>query len=283
MDNPSIPTADGNLLFLYLKSIGRYSPLSAREEIALAARIREGDRDALTRLVRANLRFVVNVAKNYQNQGLPLSDLINEGNLGLIRAAKRFDGKKNFKFITYAVWWIRQAILKALADQSRCVKLPLNRVGTLYKIGQARVALEQKYGRIPTPAEIGRTLDLSESEVLATIRSGAGAVSFDSPLQKGDDFTIADLLADESGETPEESYEKVTLTSTIRSLIDGLSEREQTIIRLYFGIDGQKPCTLEEIGDHLKLTRERTRQLKQRALNRLKQLFSEKRLMVLRP
>lgn len=261
---------DGSLLYLYLKAIARYRNLTAAEEAKLAPRIRKGDNEALTLLVQANLRFVVNVAKAYQNQGLPLADLINEGNLGLIKAARRFDDRKNFKFITYAVWWIRQAILKALAEQSRIVKLPLNRVGTLYKIGKAQLRLEQAYHRLPGSHDIARELGIPEREVADTLRIGNTAVSFDSPLQDDGSASLLDCMPDDRVESPDENMNVISLDREIDTILNDLDKREREVLTLYFGIGDETPCTLEEIGKRFKLTRERARQLKQKALTRLR-------------
>jgi len=261
---------ENSLLMLYLKSIAEHKNLSAAEEAQLAARIQKGDGEALALLVKSNLRFVVNVAKSYRNQGIPLADLINEGNLGLIRAAKRFDGSKNFKFITYAVWWIRQAILKALAEQSRIVKLPLNRVGTLYKIGKTQVNLEQKYGRFPTPREIAEQLELPQKEVEEALQIGNTAVSFDAPVQKTGEGNLHDFMTSDEQEMPDDSMNKISLSKEIESIMSHLDERERKILELYFGLHDQEPCTLEEIGKRFRLTRERARQIKQKALSRLK-------------
>ena len=214
-----------NSLALYLKEIGKNKTLPVEEEALTAVRIRKGDRKALEKLVKANLRFVVSVARNYQNQGLPLSDLINEGNLGLIRAAKRFDEKKNFKFISYAVWWIRQAILQALAEQSRIIKLPLNRVGTIHKIGKAQSRLEQKYRRIPNIEEIARELKLDEEEVQETIKIGNSHMSLDAPLQQGEDSKLLDLLQDEDQELPDDGVMEISLQEEINQTLDTLTCR----------------------------------------------------------
>jgi RNA polymerase primary sigma factor len=262
--------SEAGSLFLYLKEIARHPKLTAQEETKLAARIRKGDRVALSTLVKANLRFVVSVAKNYQNQGLPLADLINEGNLGLIRAAGRFDEKKNFKFISYAVWWIRQAILQALAEQSRIVKLPLNRVGLLYKIGRIQVRLEQKHNRLPNPDEIARELGVNEKEVRETMQIGNRNVSLDSPLQPGEDGCLLDVIQQNNQEMPDDLAAEVSLQEQLGEILGGLSAREREVVKLYFGIGEDTPHTLDEIGRRFNLTRERARQIKERAINRLK-------------
>jgi RNA polymerase primary sigma factor len=271
-----------NSLALYLKEIGKNKTLPVEEEAQTAVKIRKGDRKALEKLVKANLRFVVSVARNYQNQGLPLSDLINEGNLGLIRAAKRFDEKKNFKFISYAVWWIRQAILQALAEQSRIIKLPLNRVGTIHKIGKAQSRLEQKYRRIPNVEEIARELKIDEEEVRETIKIGNSHMSLDAPLQQGEDSKLLDLLQDEDQELPDDGVLEISLQEEINQTLDTLTNREKEVIKLYFGIGEETAHTLEEIGQRFNLTRERARQIKEKALRRLKHSSRSQRLKVYR-
>ncbi|NLP02190.1 MAG: sigma-70 family RNA polymerase sigma factor [Fibrobacter sp.] len=269
-------------LALYLKEIGKNRSLTVEEESKLAVRIRKGDRKALEKLVKANLRFVVSVARNYQNQGLPLSDLINEGNLGLIRAAKRFDEKKNFKFISYAVWWIRQAILQALAEQSRIIKLPLNRVGTIHKIGKMQSKLEQKYRRLPNVEELAAELNIDEAEVRETIKIGNSHMSLDAPLQHGEDSKLMDILQDEDQEQPDDGLMEISLQDEINHTLETLSEREKEVVRLYFGIGEDTSHTLEEIGQRFNLTRERARQIKEKALRRLKHSSRSKRLLAYR-
>jgi RNA polymerase primary sigma factor len=269
-------------LALYLKEIGKNKTLTAEEEAASAVKIRSGDRKSLEKLVNANLRFVVSVARNYQNQGLPLSDLINEGNLGLIRAAKRFDEKKNFKFISYAVWWIRQAILQALAEQSRIIKLPLNRVGTIHKIGKAQCKLEQKYRRAPVVEEIALELSIDEEEVQETIKIGNNHMSLDAPLIHGEDSKLMDLLCDDDQELPEDGIIEISLQEEINQTLGTLSEREKEVIKLYFGIGEETAHTLEEIGQRFNLTRERARQIKEKALRRLKHSSRSQRLKIYR-
>ncbi|HON09588.1 MAG TPA: RNA polymerase sigma factor RpoD/SigA [Chitinispirillaceae bacterium] len=269
-------------LALYLKEIGKNRSLTVEEESKLAVRIRKGDRKALEKLVKANLRFVVSVARNYQNQGLPLSDLINEGNLGLIRAAKRFDEKKNFKFISYAVWWIRQAILQALAEQSRIIKLPLNRVGTIHKIGKMQSKLEQKYRRLPNVEELAAELNIDEAEVRETIKIGNSHMSLDAPLQHGEDSKLMDILQDEDQEQPDDGLMEISLQDEINHTLETLSEREKEVVRLYFGIGEETSHTLEEIGQRFNLTRERARQIKEKALRRLKHSSRSKRLLAYR-
>ncbi|MGA3052558.1 MAG: sigma-70 family RNA polymerase sigma factor [Chitinispirillaceae bacterium] len=274
--------SEESCLALYLKEISKNKTLSLEEEADLATGIRVGERKSLERLVKANLRFVVSVCRNYQNQGLPLNDLINEGNLGLIRAAKRFDEKKNFKFISYAVWWIRQAILQALADQSRIIKLPLNRVGTIHKIGKTQCKLEQKYRRQPNVEEIARELSIDENEVRETIKIGNTHMSLDAPLKQGEDSKLIDLLRDESLERPDDGVMDNSLQQEIEQTLDTLSEREKDVVKLYFGIGEETAHTLEEIGQRFNLTRERVRQIKEKALRRLKHCSRSKRLKVYR-
>jgi len=274
--------SDESSLALYLKEISRNKTLSLEEEAVLAVLIREGDRKALDKLVKANLRFVVSVCRNYQNQGLPLSDLINEGNLGLIRAARRFDEKKNFKFISYAVWWIRQAILQALAEQSRIIKLPLNRVGTIHKIGKTQSRLEQKLMRLPTIEEIAEDLQINEDEVQETIKIGNTHMSLDAPLQQGEDAKLIDMLHDDNQEQTDHGVMDVSLHGEIDRTLDTLSEREKEVVKLYFGIGEDTAHTLEEIGQRFNLTRERVRQIKEKALRRLKHCSRSKRLKIYR-
>lgn len=262
--------SEESCLALYFKAISKNKPLTLAEEAVLAVRIRKGERKALETLVKANLRFVVSVSRNYQNQGLPLSDLINEGNLGLIRAAKRFDEKKNFKFISYGVWWIRQAILQALAEQSRIIRLPLNRVGTIHKIAKTQMKLEQKYRRLPNAEEIARDLGLDESDVSETLKIGNTHLSLDAPMQQGEDARLIDLLRDDNQEQPDDCITDISLQEEIEKTLDTLSEREKEVIKLYFGIGKDMAHTLEEIGQHFNITRERVRQIKEKSLRRLK-------------
>ena len=254
----------------YLKEISVYPLIDRAEEVRLAQDIRGGDSAALDKLVRSNLRFVVSVAKRYQNQGVPLSDLINEGNLGLIRAAHKFDETKGIKFISYAVWWIRQAILQTLAEQSRIVRVPLNRAGALHRIGRRSSTLFQELGRPPTAREIASDLEVSEEEVARTLAIGQSHLSLDAPIAAGDDNRLLDYLPDQYAPGPEdEAYERA-LRQTIEDTMSTLKEREAKILRLYFGLDDQEPMTLEEIGALLGVTRERVRQIKEKALLRLR-------------
>ena len=259
-----------NSLALYLKEISKSQTLRLDEEAELAILIRKGDRKALEKLVKANLRFVVSVCRNYQNQGLPLNDLINEGNLGLIRAAKRYDEKKNFKFISYAVWWIRQSILQALAEQSRIIKLPLNRVGTIHKIGKVQGKLEQKYSRQPNVEEIAEELNLDSNEIQETLKIGNTHMSLDAPLQSGEDSKLIDVLYDENQDMPDGRAMDISLQEEINKTLDILSEREREVVKLYFGIGEDTAHTLEEIGRRFNLTRERVRQIKEKSLRKLK-------------
>ncbi|MBN1603610.1 MAG: sigma-70 family RNA polymerase sigma factor [Chitinispirillaceae bacterium] len=281
MDRSQFIPDEGSLA-LYLREIGKNRSLTLEEESKLAVKIRQGDRKALEVLVKANLRFVVSVARNYQNQGLPLNDLINEGNLGLIRAARRFDEKKNFKFISYAVWWIRQAILQALAEQSRIIKLPLNRVGAIHKIGKVQSKLEQKYHRLPNVEELAAELDLDENEIKETIKIGNTHMSLDAPLQQGEDSRLIDVLQDEFQELPDNGLMEISLQEEVNHTLNTLSEREKEVVRLYFGIGEETSHTLEEIGQRFNLTRERARQIKEKALRRLKHASRSKKLITYR-
>ncbi len=254
----------------YLRDISKYPLISREDEADLARRIRTGDGEALDKLVRSNLRFVVSVAKKYQNQGVSLSDLINEGNLGLIRAGHKFDETKGIKFISYAVWWIRQAILQALAEQSRIVRVPLNRAGTLHRIGKRASALLQELGREATNAEIAEGMDITEEEVAKTMSISQVHLSLDAPLTPGEDNRLLDYLADTVSPTPDEQTIEKALTQAIEDSLGSLKEREAKILRLYFGLDVHEPMTLEEIGTLLGITRERVRQIKEKALSRLR-------------
>ena len=254
----------------YLTEISQYSLIDRDEEARLAREIRGGDGEALDKLVRSNLRFVVSVAKKYQNQGVQLPDLINEGNVGLIRAAHKFDESRGIKFISYAVWWIRQAILQALAEQSRIVRVPLNRAGALHRIGRRSSGLLQELGREPTVQEIAKDLDLSDAEVAATLAISRSPLSLDAPTAPGEDNRLLDYLPDQFAPDPEdEAYERA-LRETVDHALSTLKEREAKILRLYFGLDDQEPMTLEEIGSLLGITRERVRQIKEKALARLR-------------
>jgi RNA polymerase primary sigma factor len=255
----------------YLKEISAYPLLKREEEVTLAERIREGDEESLDKLVRSNLRFVVSVAKKYQNQGVALGDLINEGNLGLIRAAHKFDETKGIKFISYAVWWIRQAILQALAEQSRIVRVPLNRAGALHRIGKRSSTLLQELGREPTIEEIADELELSHEEVQRTLAISQTHLSLDAPLSPGEDNRLLDYLADQVSAGPDDETYDRALHSTIQEALGTLKEREAKVLRLYYGLEeGKDAMTLEEIGALLGITRERVRQIKEKALVRLR-------------
>ncbi|MFA6923476.1 MAG: sigma-70 family RNA polymerase sigma factor [Bacteroidales bacterium] len=262
----------------YLQEIGRVELITAEEEVALAQKIRQGDKSALEKLTKANLRFVVSVSKQYQNQGLSLPDLINEGNLGLIKAAQRFDETRGFKFISYAVWWIRQSILQALAEQSRIVRLPLNKIGSINKINKAYSQLEQSFEREPSFNEIASIVDLPENEVKESMRNSGRHVSMDAPLISGEESTMYDVLRNEDSQTPENELIKESLRKEIERAISTLTSREADVIRYYFGLNGMHPLTLEEIGEKFDLTRERVRQIKEKAIRRLKHTSRSKML-----
>lgn len=255
----------------YLQEIGRVDLISADQEVELARRIKEGDQVAMEKLVKANLRFVVSVAKQYQNQGLALPDLINEGNLGLIKAAQRFDETRGFKFISYAVWWIRQSILQALAEQARIVRLPLNKIGSINKINRTFSELEQKFEREPSAEEIALVLEMSEQEVKESLMSSGKHVSTDAPLQEGEDGDMYDVLKSGESPSPDNSLVTESLRREIERSLSTLTPREADVLRLFFGLNGETALTLEEIGEKFELTRERVRQIKEKAIRRLKQ------------
>ena len=267
----SITNRELESLDKYLADIARENMVTPEEEVILAQRIKAGDDIALERLVRANLRFVVSVAKQYQNQGLSLPDLINEGNVGLIKAAQRFDETKGFKFISYAVWWIRQSILQAIAEQSRMVRLPLNQVGALSKIKKTSTRLEQLYHRQPTVKEIAEELDMPEHKVTAAMRMNAKEVSMDAPISDDDDMSLIDTIITEGYSSTDENIIRKFDGTEIRRSMSILTDKEREIINLYFGIDVSHNYTLEEIAYRLDLTRERVRQIKDKALKKLKQ------------
>lgn len=267
--NPSITTRDSKALDRYLQEIGREDLISVQDEVDLARRIREGDQKALDKLVRANLRFVVSVAKQYQNQGLSLPDLINEGNLGLIRAAQRFDETRGFKFISYAVWWVRQSIFQALAEQSRIVRLPLNRVGSLNKINKERSKFEQEFERIPSAEELAERLDIPADQVADTMKVSGRHISVDAPFADGDENSLLDVLINDDTPTPDRVLNQESLSKEVDRALQQLDERERNIVKMFFGIGGQE-MTLEEIGAKYDLTRERVRQIKEKAIRRLK-------------
>jgi RNA polymerase primary sigma factor len=262
----------------YLQEIGKVDLLTPQEEIELARRIKKGDQKSLEKLTKANLRFVVSVAKQYQNQGLSLGDLINEGNLGLIKAAKRFDETRGFKFISYAVWWIRQSILQALAEQSRIVRLPLNRVGALNKIGKAFSTLEQEFEREPSASELAEELDMSLFEVSDTLKISGRHLSMDAPFAQGEDNRLLDVIQDLRQPAPDHQLMEESLKVEVRRALNTLSEREAQVIRLYFGLDQEHSLTLEEIGEKFNLTRERVRQIKEKAIRRLRHASRSKAL-----
>jgi RNA polymerase primary sigma factor len=263
-------TREDQSLDKYLQEIGEVALLASADEVTLAQRIKKGEQEALEQLTKANLRFVVSVAKQYQNQGLSLGDLINEGNLGLIKAAKRFDETKGFKFISYAVWWIRQVILQALAEQSRIVRLPLNRVGALHKIGKTSSGLEQAFGREPSANEIADELEMSPYEVMDTLKISSRHLSLDAPFNDGEDNRLLDVLEDKFQPSPDASLINNSLKGEIEKALSTLTDREAEVISLYFGINRDHSLTLEEIGEKFKLTRERVRQIKEKAIKRLR-------------
>jgi len=262
----------------YLQEIGKVELLAPEEEIDLAIRIKKNDNMALEKLVKANLRFVVSVAKQYQNQGLTLGDLINEGNLGLIKAAKRFDETRGFKFISYAVWWIRQSILQALAEQSRIVRLPLNRVGALNKIGKAYSSLEQEFEREPSASELAHELDMDVSEVSDHLKISGRHVSIDAPFTSGEENRLLDVIENDDQPSPDARLMSESLRSEIERVLSTLNERETEVLKLYFGINKDHALTLEEIGEMFNLTRERVRQIKEKAIRRLRHASRSKNL-----
>ncbi|MGB5990232.1 MAG: RNA polymerase sigma factor RpoD/SigA [Marinifilaceae bacterium] len=265
----SITNRESASLDKYLQEIGKEDLITVEEEVELAQRIRKGDQKALEKLTRANLRFVVSVAKQYQNQGLSLPDLINEGNLGLIKAAEKFDETRGFKFISYAVWWIRQSILQALAEQSRIVRLPLNQVGSLNKINKAFSRFEQEFERKPSPEELAESLDLPADKVADTLRVSGRHISVDAPFVEGEDNSLLDVLVNDDSPIADRALINESLSTEIERALATLTERERDIIRLFFGI-GCQDMTLEEIGEQFGLTRERVRQIKEKAIRRLR-------------
>ncbi|HBN45620.1 MAG TPA: RNA polymerase sigma factor RpoD/SigA [Candidatus Marinimicrobia bacterium] len=262
----------------YLEEIGNYEPLPPAREVELAQKIHKNDQIALEELVKANLRFVVSVAKDYQGQGLPLTDLINEGNLGLIKAAGRFDETRGFKFISYAVWWIRQSILQALAEHSRIVRLPLNRVGTISKITKTAEKLEAEIERSPNEEEIGRQLEMTPDEVIDAMRISRRHHSLNAPFRDGDKNSLIDVIKDENQSSPDEPLMNDSLKDEIRQSLDTLKERERQVIKMYFGIERDYALTLNEIGEEFNLTRERVRQIKEKAIRRLRHRSRSKTL-----
>lgn len=264
----------------YLQEIGRVDLITAEEEVELAKKIKQGDMQALERLTKANLRFVVSVSKQYQNQGLSLPDLINEGNLGLIKAAQRFDETRGFKFISYAVWWIRQSILQALAEQARIVRLPLNKIGIINKVNKAFAELEQELGRTPTIDELAEVLEVSEQDVKYSISNSGRHVSMDAPLKEGDEgsSSMYDVLQNPESNNPEKDLIAESLRAEIERSLSTLKLREADVIRLYFGLGDQPPMTLAEIGLRFDLTRERVRQIKEKGIRKLKNTSRSKML-----
>jgi RNA polymerase primary sigma factor len=273
----SITNRESASLDKYLQEIGKEELITVEEEVELAQRIKKGDQAALEKLTRANLRFVVSVAKQYQNQGLSLPDLINEGNLGLIKAAEKFDETRGFKFISYAVWWIRQSILQALAEQSRIVRLPLNQVGSLNKINKAFSKFEQEHERKPSPEELAKSLELSADKVSDTLRVSGRHVSVDAPFADGEDNSLLDVLINNDSPNADRTLIQESLSKEIHRALATLTEREADIIRLFFGI-GCQEMTLEEIGERFGLTRERVRQIKEKAIRRLRHTSRSKLL-----
>ena len=266
----SITNRESASLDKYLQEIGREELITAEEEVQLAKKIRDGDQNALEKLTKANLRFVVSVSKQYQNQGLSLPDLINEGNLGLIKAAKRFDETRGFKFISYAVWWIRQSILQALAEQSRIVRLPLNQVGSLNKINKAYSKLEQEFQREPSPSELANILDLPEDKIADTMKVSGRHVSMDAPFQQGEEGSLVDVLVNHDSPRADAQLMSDSLAKEINRALSTLTERERDVVLLFFGIGIPHGLTLEEIGAKFDLTRERVRQIKEKAVRRLR-------------
>lgn len=273
-----ITNRESQSLDKYLQEIGKVDLLTPDEEVELAKRIREGDQYALEKLTKANLRFVVSVAKQYQNQGLSLGDLINEGNLGLIKAAQRFDETRGFKFISYAVWWIRQSILQALAEQSRIVRLPLNRVGSLNKISKTFSELEQKFEREPSPEELAEVLEISTGEVVDTLKISGRHVSMDAPFVQGEENSLLDVLENDSEDKPDSGLINDSLRREVQRALSTLTQREADVVTLYFGLNGEHAMTLEEIGEKFNLTRERVRQIKEKAIRRLRHTSRSKAL-----
>lgn len=273
-----ITNRESQSLDKYLQEIGKVDLITSEVEVELAKRIREGDQVALEKLTKANLRFVVSVAKQYQNSGLTLGDLINEGNLGLIKAAKRFDETRGFKFISYAVWWIRQSIMQALAEQSRIVRLPLNRVGSLTKISKTFSDLEQKFQREPSTEEVAEVIGVSNEEILANMKVSGRHVSMDAPFINGEENSLLDVLSDANASTPDSNLMSDSLTREVQRALATLTEREAQVLSLYFGLNRTEAMTLEEIGEEFNLTRERVRQIKEKATRRLRHTSRSKGL-----
>ena len=260
----------------YLHEIGKEDMISADEEVELARKIKHHEPEALDKLIKANLRFVVSVSKQYQNQGLSLPDLINEGNLGLIKAAQRFDETRGFKFISYAVWWIRQSILQALAEQARIVRLPLNKIGSINKINKTLNELEQQFEREPSPLEIAQALELAPKDVKEALANAGRHISMDAPLSQDEDSNMYDILLSKDSQSPDKKLVNDSLRKEIERVLNTLTHREAEIIRYYYGLNGKHPFTLEEIGEKFNLTRERVRQIKEKAINQLKNVTCSK-------
>jgi RNA polymerase primary sigma factor len=265
-----ITNRESQSLDKYLQEIGKVDLITSEVEVELAKRIREGDQVALEKLTKANLRFVVSVAKQYQNNGLTLGDLINEGNLGLIKAASRFDEKRGFKFISYAVWWIRQSIMQALAEQSRIVRLPLNRIGSLTKISKTLSDLEQKFQREPSSEELAEAIGTTPQDIIDHQKISGRHVSMDAPFSQGEDGSLMDVLADENALNPESDMMTESLVQEVQTSLASLTQREAEVINLYFGLNNKQSLTLEEIAEKFNLTRERVRQIKEKATRRLR-------------
>ncbi|MBK7957441.1 MAG: sigma-70 family RNA polymerase sigma factor [Bacteroidetes bacterium] len=275
----SITNRESQSVEKYLQEIGKVDLITAEEEVELAKRIKKGDQRALERLVNANLRFVVSVAKQYQNQGLTLNDLINEGNVGLVKAAQKFDETRGFKFISYAVWWIRQSIMQALAEQSRLVRLPLNKVGSLSKIRKALITLEQEFDREPSAEELANYLDIDVREVETTLKLSSRHTSLDAPLIDGETNSLSDVLRNDNAEMADSYLDYVdSLRKETERSLNSLTPRQKDVVSLYFGIGVEHPMSLEDIGDHLGITRERVRQIKDKAINKLRSTSRSKML-----
>lgn len=273
-----ITNRESQSLDKYLQEIGKVDLITPDEEVRLAKRIKEGDQLALEKLTKANLRFVVSVAKQYQNQGLTLGDLINEGNLGLIKAAQRFDETRGFKFISYAVWWIRQSILQALAEQSRIVRLPLNRVGSMNKVSKTFSELEQKFEREPSPEELAEVLELTTNEVVDTMKISGRHISMDAPFVQGEENSLLDVLENDGEQTPDSELMNDSLRREVQRALSTLTQRESDVVILCYGLNGETVLTLEEIGEKFTLTRERVRQIKEKAIRRLRHTSRSKAL-----
>ena len=265
-----VTNRDSKSLEKYLQDIAKEPLITAEEEVELSQRIKQGDQQALNQLVKANLRFVVSVAKQYQNQGLSLTDLINEGNIGLVKSAKRFDETRGFKFISYAVWWIRQSILQALAEQSRTIRLPLNKIGSISKINKAVVRLQQEYERMPSVEEIAKITNMSVANVKTTMKANSRSLSMDAPLKEGETSNLYDVIGSQSSENPDKELMQDSLRTEMSRVLDTLPPKEAKVIKMYYGINQKQPMSLSEIGEHFQLTRERVRQVKEKAIKRLR-------------